>query len=381
MAAVSISGSIPFSGEVDFSSVPQHPAGYVRIPKYVFENCNQQVCNSYDDAFLEKIKLQAQKLTPEMRALMKRVYDKATRIKKEEELDWVYGLDYLEKYLSDPAFRQKQTPFTIDEIIHINGLLSRCANKRPGKFRKLNIFWSKGNWGLSYGAAYGIFQQELLKAHGESIEDELTSELTRKISDPSCSKRPVLEVKISKLHNRMLYLKAHPEETQDRDTGGQLDVSRIDPEKAYEWGKNYPGKKKGTIDAVRWLKDYFHFFPPGKQIRTELQKDLDTISSDGMHQIEKACRIWFDIVRIHISHEANKREGKALGSIILLAFGYLPPEISGEDGKRYVKLLQEGFEKEDGHIPFMHFIVEQMKKTYAKYSAIPGYLEQYQSLS
>jgi hypothetical protein len=386
MAASSgVGSSVPFYGPVDFGSVPRHEAGYVKMPKYVYENCNQQVRNNYSDGLLAGIRVQTQEITPAMRKLVA-LLPKDQQVKKEEEWDWVYGLDYLERtYLSDPSFRQRAPLFTSKEIIHINGLLSRCANAHPGEFRQKNIDWPKRDLNMTESLGKQYLAGFVLHKYGQTAgEDEHQTDLFWKISDPSCDKPPVCEVKVSALKLKIKSVQLHgnklsTEVVMDFSTGKPADLSKIDVSRVDEWAKQYPGKKKGTIDAVKWLRAHCHTFPPHQQIPGEVQKSLDVLSSPDMHPIEKACRIWFDIVRIHISHEANKREGKALGSLILLAHGYLPPEITGEDGKRYVKLLEEGFETKDGHIPFMHFIVEQMKKTYEKYAAIPGYLEPYQA--
>ncbi len=381
MSATSSSSFTPFHTEIDFSSIPQHPAGYVKFPKYVYENCNQQVCNNYEEQFLEKIRAQTKNITVAQKEMMRRIYkDKDALTKKEEELDWVYGLDHLEvTYLSDPAFRQKKTPFTIDEIIHVNGLLSRSANSAPGEFRKRNINWGKIDLSINEGMGFSLISGRLCDNYNISPKDELTTDLFRKISDPFCENPPASDIKITALTAFMTRFKKKPELSRDIKTGGLINANQINPDLAKEWGKECPGKSKGSIDGVKWLKNRYHFFPTGKQVPLELQNSLEIISSNDMHPIEKACRIWFDIIRIHISHEANKREGKAIGSVILLTHGYLPPEITGEDGKMYVKVLEEGFEAKNGHVPFMHFIVERMKKTYEKYSAVPGYLEKYQA--
>lgn len=71
-------------------------------------------------------------------------------------------------------------------------------------------------------------------------------------------------------------------------------------------------------------------------------------------------------MRIHISHEANKRTGKALGSVILLQHGYLPPLITKEYEKQYVDVLKYSFKnpnREEGFNSFLKFIIEMILRT------------------
>lgn len=85
--------------------------------------------------------------------------------------------------------------------------------------------------------------------------------------------------------------------------------------------------------------------------------------SEMKDPIEQAAFIWWEIVRIHISSDANKRTGKALASIILLQNGYLPPLITQEDEDLYIDTFINNFDKKDGFENFKQFVVNMIIKT------------------
>lgn len=128
------------------------------------------------------------------------------------------------------------------------------------------------------------------------------------------------------------------------------------------------GRNGNELDIICWLEEACHYFPSPENISEELETSIKAVQREKLHPIEKACRIWYDIVRIHISHEANKRSGKALGSIILLSNGYLPPKIGKESTEEYVKLLSDGFEQDDGFERFVSFIAGKITETHAVYA-------------
>ncbi len=85
------------------------------------------------------------------------------------------------------------------------------------------------------------------------------------------------------------------------------------------------------------------------------------------HPIARAAYLWFQIVKIHPWHEANKRTGKALASLILLQHGYLPPLITKEDEPRYRQVFLKNFDKPNGHRAFISYIAELIVKTQEKF--------------
>ena len=176
-------------------------------------------------------------------------------------------------------------------------------------------------------------------------------------SDPTVTKE-IYELKFSYLSNWLNLTKTTKLTDVDR---SKIDVSVIE-----DYKKIY-STKKNQFNATQWLKDHMHYFPNPSDVVPQMQECLNEIQKPSLHPIEQASRIWFDIVRIHISHEANKRTGKAMGSLVLLANGYLPPKITKEDEKKYVKTLENSFEKLGGLADFTNFVAGKVLDAQKEY--------------
>lgn len=347
---------------IDLDSIPKFQETPITIiPKYVFENCNQVTCNQYQRDYLTALREKVK--NPASFKLEK--YKKEKRVKKEEELDWVYGLDYLEKtYLQDPSFIENPSKaFTVPDLIKINGLFSRLCNDRPGEFRDKPIRWQKKEFSPNESVIVNKLEPIICSTAG------MGPEWFASISDPLAQpNEPALEGSVLQLMRGTLKkYKDHPEALRLRtpEELEWLEKDPIDPGIVDEWAEMYC--VDGKFSLIRWLKDRLHFFPVPSKIQEELQKTLDSIAEPQMHPIEKACRIWLDFVKIHPSHEANKRTGKGLGSIIFLPYGYLPPKIGKADSEEYVKILEESFERIDGCARFTQFIARKIIETQEEY--------------
>lgn len=343
---------------IELDSVPRSDEPIRIIPKYVFENCNQVTCNNYQPSFLKLLRDRAKEI--KLSELQKMIPDKDTLTTKAEEFDWVYGLDYLEEnVLSDKNFiRLRESYFTVDNIIEINGIFSRFCNDRPGKFRERGIRWPKKDLDLEENAVLSYLEGKL--QHDEGADWYST------LSDPYC-KPKVHKISVIEIRGFLTFARDNPEEVVFEDK--KIKNKDINPLRVNEWKKKYGMRKNKVIDMTRWLQDHVHYFPPPSGIKSELQKSLDSIKDPKMHPIEKASRIWLEIVRLHISHEANKRTGKAIGSMILLAYGYLPPKIAKGDTQEYVKGMERAMEEKEGYKRFTQFIARKIIATYKEYSS------------
>lgn len=362
---------------INLNSIPKFSEKSIqKIPVYVFGNCNQVTCNDYSPELLEKIKKFSKNITNS--SLEKLVPEHDARVLKAEELDWVYGLNQLEEeFLGSDAFCQNPS-FSVEQIIRLNGLFSRLCNAAPGQPRQKEISWSNENIDdFTECTALSDLQGWVhLHLGGNGVDPSPKgTEWFASLSLPS-AKSQEITVKASWLHNRLRQYVNHPETIMTPE--GSFREQKINPDLAYEWGRIYsvklssdkPQKNKKAENSVislnKLFQKYFHFFPPAALVMSELQVTLDVIGNKAMHPIEKASRIWFEVVRIHISHEANKRTGKALASAILLANGYLPPIIDKDSSAEYVKIMREGFEKEDGIALFTDFIARKILETQAR---------------
>lgn len=288
--------------------------------------------------------------------------DNAQFIKKGEEFDWLYGLDVLEaEFLSGDNPKPLEEMFKVETVMRYNGLFSRLANDCPGEFRKKDIVWAKRDLDINEQLASCYFDVEFTKQVGLTSCEFFNRE----------NKRRVCLVKKSWLSRRHQQV-----QVEGYEVGGTDKTKKFLREHWHEinipvamdeWLKEQNRTTK--LDLIEWLKRRYHYFPLVSTLPEDLERSLIPLKEvKEMHPIEKACRIWFDIVRIHISHEANKRTGKALASVILLKHGYLPPKIKKEDEREYLDALQLGIEEKDGHLRLIDFVAKNILRTQQEYA-------------
>lgn len=337
------------------------------IPKYVFENCNQVTCNDYKDFYLKALREKTKSIKAhELTKLCKG--DEAQYIKKGEEFDWIYGLDALEDELMKSTSPEQflETILKVERIMDYNALFSRFSNDAPGAFRERNIRWALYDMDPNEALATSALELELETHYGK----EWFSNIPQWVHD---KKEHV--VKSTWINRQWNLYKNHPQSISFTDEKSkkwfQENKQKIDiPKAAEEWIKKQ-GREDGKLDIFKWLNERYHWFPPATTLKQDLSNSLArVVEAKDMHPIEKACRVWFDIVRIHISHEANKRTGKAIASAILLSYGYLPPKIKKEDEKEYLEAFKKGFLEPDGHLRLMEFVTKNIKRTQEEYVLI-----------
>jgi len=323
------------------------------IPKYLFENCNLEICNNYNSEYLMLLRAKARVITPYDIIILK--IDDSKKKEKAKEFDWIYALDQLEKeYLKNETL-MLDTALKIEDLKKMNGYLSRLTENpklrdnsvpkhQPGDFRKINTRWSKNNLNVNELIAIKLFEKEISK--------DCPAGSIGSISDDLVTSKSFF-VKASFLRKKLQYYKKHPNLPELAENA--FLIPDIDPEIVENWKDS-----NGRINICKWLKARMHYFPNFLNIQSELQSSLDSIKDPKMHPIEKAAKIWFDIVRIHTFYEGNKRTGKAIGSAILLLNGYLPPFIKEEDYKEYIDCFEKNFEEKDGHIPLTNFIAKKI---------------------
>ncbi len=98
------------------------------------------------------------------------------------------------------------------------------------------------------------------------------------------------------------------------------------------------------------------------EIEEHLHKALEDLSTSSLHPIEKAARIWLNIVRIHPFNGAHKRIGKAIASRILLEHGYLPPLLISSDYQLYKQTLIDSLDPRQGDELFTQFVTRMVKR-------------------
>lgn len=355
---------------LDFSLVPRFSDDSIKkIPKYVFENCNQVTCNEYtaDDLNALKAKTKALNLM-EWKLWWKGHTDvsETAWIAKGEEFDWINGLDVLERELL-PVGHFMMQALTVDSIIRYNGIFSRLGNTNPGEFRVKPIRWTKYDM-EDVNEIIVLYKLEQMLA--DQYGKEKLDSVLRNISAPCTNKKKLL---IKRSYVEDLIIQFIDPKNPIRYLSPEAEVKfkanwhLIDPNVVKKWIEKQ-GRTDDKLDISEWLREKCHYFPPPSVIESELAICLKEIKEPNMHPIEKASRIWFDIVRIHISHEANKRTGKAIASAILLAFGYLPPKIGREDEKEYLDTLKYGFEDELGLRKFTAFVAKMITKTHQEFA-------------
>lgn len=339
-----------------FSSEP-----ITKIPRYVYENCNQVTRYKWNDKFLENLKGRVQKLKPE--AVAKKYKNKEEYVKNAEGFDWVYGLDYLER-----EYVQKNKDLaeclTIDEVKKINGLFGRLVSDIPGEFRKKDIFWNKN----AYTYTENLFKT--INVEGIMIASMLMKRFGR---IPVCLEFDEQNnIKVGSLIKVVDFLEKNftvkvPGVDNIKQTVDLQEIENWVQETTEKFPDNalkpYPER---VINWALWVEKRGHMFPKAELIESQVAQALEKIKDPAMHPIRKAAFIWFEIVRIHISHEANKRTGKAFASVILCQNGYLPPLITAEDEKRYIAVLRDNFDDENGFEKFLKFVVDMIVKTQEK---------------
>lgn len=333
------------------------------VPKYVYENCNQVTCNQYHDDYLKLIQIKAHSIT--LKQFNEIVETKKTS--QGEELNWVNGICEISLALNDCHTKgvHFEDALTVDDVKRYNGLFSRFFDENNGEFRKEGIKWPKGDKSFEEELFYKILAGVILKDYQTDLPK--LSEFGSKLSLVVPQKKIVNKIK------KLVPNKGEVELSSNASEKYRNEVENFTHPKFLQTIDRWRVEQKITgknIDLYQWLRDRFHFFPAAETIPAQLKETLKSIKHKEMHPIEKAAKIWYDIVQIHISHEANKRTGKALASAILLSHGYLPPKIGKDDAEEYKKVFIEGFGKVDGLANFTQFVARKVLDAQKEYGPI-----------
>lgn len=345
------------SSEESIKVQPISETPITKIPKYVYENCNQATRYNWNEEFLEKLKKQVKNFSKEK--VSAKYPNKNDFIRHAEGFDWVYGLNYLEENYLKPNI-DFVSALSIDEVKKVNGFLSRLVSDIPGQFRKHSIIWRKRN----FTNAETIFF--------EFIEHNTPEDLFIGNNDFNLRVDDNKNISILAIKRVLEYYKANPRcihGLTNQALGINVDEIKTWAQESLGLHNNVKKNiKPNFINLTTWINKRIHMFPAFDVIEEQVLNALDKIKDPSMHPVRKAAFIWYEIVRIHISHEANKRSGKALASIILLQNGYLPPLIDKEDEKLYLSTLLTSLHEDNFEI-FLNFVIKMIEKTQEKYKS------------
>ena len=123
----------------------------------------------------------------------------------------------------------------------------------------------------------------------------------------------------------------------------QLDLPlTISPREIEAWEEEarlFPDYEQGYINAKRWIALRVKLFPNPEDIVPLLTAALDKAKLPTVHPIEKAARLWWDMLTIRCWNEGNMSTARAAAGGVLFSHGFLPPLLSEADEAFVKKLL------------------------------------------
>lgn len=329
-----------------------------QIPQFLFENYNHLFINSYKPEQFQTLKEKVKTISSD--DIFLETYDKdpITANSKKEEYDWIFALVRVEEVLKNIGnVDQAIQALTVDEFIKYNGYITRFTYPfYPGMLRQKFSYWRK-KCDLNELFTINILHQRMANLN-------LTLSLSS-LSTPGNSEK--CELNPEDILSQLTSIKDNPQKVAADERAAQLMKERweeFQPQKAMDSWLKEQNSNSPNLDIYGWLRKRVHYFPDPATIRSQLEEAIRFIQqTPNLHPIEKACYIWYKTIQIHIVADANKRTGRLIGSMILLAAGFLPPKISSADGKEYVAVLKQSFKEEQGHRRFTQYIVKLMLKT------------------
>ncbi len=236
---------------------------------------------------------------------------------------------------------------TLLDLKRINGCLSRLIEDNNGAFRARSTAWQKIELDHEESIFYGCMRRQV---QGLDSEELAAFEEAMDLFFDNAKFKSTEHIK--RFLSMMTTVFKMPE----------CDLSKVDLWEAEN--KEHSDHRPGFVHLGVWEGKRRHDFPSPHVIESSLEEVLALLQNDDLHPIEKAARVWYEIVQIHPWDVANKRTGKGIGSMIFLEHGYLPPLISEKgEAERFGRLFIEGFEKEDGYKSFVEFIAHAVEKT------------------
>lgn len=349
-------GSIPVIYQADLEAIQPISSKPIRqIPQSLFENCNQAISNSYNSNYLQILKERVKTVSSKD---IDKIGNQSSlhKTRKKEEFDWIYALVQMEESLQKiDNVDQVINALTVNEIMKYNSYVTRLTEANPGKLRQDLTLWHKKDFDINEKMALAIIHQILeaskatrvlptLSIPGDDTKFELTSTI---------------------LLSHLISIKENPQKLMTDDENDSLikeQWENFKPTQAINGWLEEQGNQSPNLEMCAWIRKRVYYFADPDEIKSQLEEAIQFIQhAPKLHPIEKACYIWYKTIHIHVAEGANKRTGRLVGTLILLASGYLPPKISGEDGEKYVEMLEQSFSEESGHLRFTQFIVKLMK--------------------
>lgn len=340
--------------EVDLSAIesikPISQGPISDMPGHMYKNCNQGTFHTWSPDYLVKLKKSVGNITAA--GLEKKVGKPETQayITAGEQYDWIHTCNFLEsEYL-----KKQRRHLNLRDIKEINAHINRLTTKNNGVLRTEAAGWQLYTFSKAEYLLFNYFEK-----FGQRIMQGSDPVLHFDVENKAISTDGIVEL--------LLYLEKNTNPSAVKDlvdaTTYNVISQTLDIYEVIEWVKTCGSNNGKGIIYEKWRDARTHNFPSPDRIEDLLLDVLSTVNQSSMHPIIKAAYLWYELIRIHPFSEANKRTAKAAASLILLQNGYMPPVITGEDGKIYKDLLKTGFAKKDGHIAFITFIAKQIFKT------------------
>ncbi len=328
----------------------------LKIPSYVFENCNQVTRHAWSADHLAKLRKAAGNVTREIlqeKCSKNGVFNLQSYTAMVETYEWINALNYIETHLQA---KDSSVP-TVHEIKKINYYATRLTSEIPGEFRQGDKQWPLGTPTLEEFIFFQTMDGTIFRKKLFNGEHYITY-------NPKTTDIPIEGIKALLEHykNDNLCETAARHHT-DAATAALLVSRPINPDIVYSWLAEQEGSKECTINFDEWRKRRIHIFPSFKIAPVLLSKFLHDLQMSSHSPVIKAILIWLEIVRIHPFEDAHKRTGKLAASRILLQNGYLPPLITREDAEEYKELLKKALRTSDEPVAFVQFIVRLIDRT------------------
>ena len=359
------------------SAITPFAIPFTRVPKYIFENPPYVQRNWTDESFAARRKAAESVSKEQIRKLVlpsckdsnsptfKKKYLEAA-----EAYDWIHAMNLIDKNLHKGGLN-------IQFVKELNRCLGRLTIENTGAIRVRPIRWDKCNFDKT---------EIIFWAYLERTPNQM--EFFRKIGYWQTHTRKFCESVEGLLNNEDRYLRveggyistgsikdlltalSNPRVAAIDELTGQpikIETGTAESWEAQERDTN-PNYRPGFIDLSYWYTKRIHEFCPPEEILPCLSQALESLATSPLHPLEKAARIWLDIVRIHPFNGAHKRTGRALASRILLEHGYLPPVLTCDDIKDYEDALMNSLDPEKGYELFTQFVIRMVKRTQDHYA-------------
>ncbi len=343
---------------------------FTHVPNYFFAN-PRYVRKYWKDENLTALRTAAETVSKEqiMRLVLRQnphldkiAFDRKA-VEAAEIYDWIYTMNFITEHLH-------KDQINVRFVQELNRRLGRLTIGDPGTFRVQTtawhlyqfdtaetIFWEYINRSASYREFFRNLGGEHPLPFCESTVDLMNDQ------DRYLRVLDARYIATQSIKDFFAILNAPENLILDQDNQPRkIDILAADSWESEEKETN-PDYKAGYIDSFYWVKKRMHEFYSPEDVSVALHLALQNLSESSLHPLEKAARIWVDIVRIHPFNHANKQTARAVASRILLEHGYLPPLLTSDDLEEYLKVLLVSLDPENGYGPFTQFLARMVKRT------------------